>query len=166
MKVSEKIRDYFATRGVGFYLTLPALLFAVLALCLYVKTGVTEFNPKLNDTAIVCLAVAMGMAVLGMVCESLPFGWAEEIVKPVRYIGFLVALYGLMQFVLSQVTYIANVFVAIDGNTFTAGFICTFLFFDLSWICMLVAACLSNIRPWAKRDKILTINEEGAEDER
>ena len=70
--------------------------------------------------------------------------------KPVRYVAYLVELYAFLMFVFSQVTYIANVLVSIDGNTFTAGFILTAVFFVAAAILTLVSACLNALHPWTK----------------
>lgn len=148
MNTATKLRNYFAGRSVGYYLTLPALIFAVLAACLYSATGVTEFNPELNQTAIICLIVGAVVGAVSMAVDLLPLSWSGDIVKPLRYVSFLVILYADMQFILSQVTYIANVMVAIDGNTFTPGFLGTFICFDLAALFMLVAACLDCLHPW------------------
>ena len=50
----------------------------------------------------------------------------------------------------SQVTYITNVFVAIDGNTFTADFIVTFVSFILAFVVTLLAGILTRWHPLSK----------------
>ena len=57
-----KVKHIFAERGIGFYLTVPAIVFAVLALVFYRQNGVTEFNPELNGSAIVCLIVGIALS--------------------------------------------------------------------------------------------------------
>ena len=42
----EKIKKFFAGRGVGYYLTLPAIAFCIAAFCLYRANGVTSFSPE------------------------------------------------------------------------------------------------------------------------
>lgn len=59
-----KVKHIFAERGIGFYLTVPAIVFAVLALVFYRQNGVTEFNPELNGSAIVCLIVGIALSVV------------------------------------------------------------------------------------------------------
>ena len=114
----EKIKKFLAGRGVGYYLTLPAIAFCIAAFCLYRANGVTSFSPELNQNAIAYV----------IVCLSI---W----------------------FILSQVSYIGNVFVAIDGYTFTGGFIATAVMYVLSFLFTLLSAILSKWRPWAKKAK-------------
>ena len=71
-------------------------------------------------------------------------------IKPLRYISYFLYLYAFMGFIYSQVNYIANVFVAIDGNTFTAGFIATAVCLVLAFGIMLAAAITTNVAPWKK----------------
>lgn len=111
----EKIKKFLAGRGVGYYLTLPAILFCIAAVCLYSRTGVTSFNPELNKNAIAYVVAGLALCAVSLVVDF----------KPIRYIAYLFCLYAFMWFIFSQVTYIANVFVAIDGYTFTGGFIAT-----------------------------------------
>lgn len=73
--------------------------------------------------------------------------------KPIRYIAYLFCLYAFMWFILSQAAYIGNVFVAIDGYTFTGGFIATTVMYVLSFLFTLLSAILSKWRPWAEKAK-------------
>lgn len=137
----ERIKKFLAGKGVGYYLTLPALIFCIAALCLYSQNGVTSFNPELNASAIAYTVICIVLCAVALVVDM----------KPVRYIAYLLCLYAFMWFVYSQVTYIANVFVAIDGYTFTGGFICTAVFFVLSFVFVLLSAVLGAWRPWRKK---------------
>ena len=73
--------------------------------------------------------------------------------KPIRYVAYLFCLYAFMWFIYSQVTYIANIFVAIDGYTFSGGFIATAVMYVLSFLFTLLAAILNNWKPWGKKAK-------------
>lgn len=149
----QKVKQIFAERGLGFYLAVPAIVFAVLALVWYRGNGVTEFSPQLNSSAVACLIVGMALCVLSMAADVVPGRWVSAAAKPVRYAAYLVELYAFLMFLYSQVTYIANVFVSIDGNSFTAGFIATAVFFVLAAAFTLVSAALNACRPWQKAKK-------------
>lgn len=139
----DRIKKFFAGKGVGYYLTLPALIFCIIALSLYINNGVTSFNPELNTSAIAYVSVCIALCVLSLIIDF----------KPVRYVAYLFCLYSFMWFIYSQVTYIANVFVAIDGYTFTSGFKSTMAFFILSFIFVLLSGILNSWRPWVKNNK-------------
>lgn len=135
------IKKFLAGKGVGYYLTLPALIFCIIALSLYTQNGVTSFNPELNASAIAYISVCIALCVISLVVDF----------RPIKYIAYLLCLYAFMWFIYSQVTYIANVFVAIDGYTFTGGFIATTVFYVLSFVFVLLSAVLGSWRPWKKK---------------
>lgn len=136
----EKIKKFIAGRGVGYYLSLLAVVCGILAGTMYMSTGVTPFNPELDTSALVCIWLAVAMCAVTIVFDF----------KDIRYIAAMIFLYGFMAYIYSQVTFIANVFVAIDGYTFSAGFYATFIFALLSFVVALLAGILTKWRPWAK----------------
>ncbi len=131
----EKNR-FFQGRGAGYYLALPALILGVLAYVFYAKNGITEFNPTLSQKAIIAAFVGVGLCVVSLIYE-----W-----KPLKYLAYLAYLYAFMAFLNSQITYIANVFVSIDGSTFSAGFLLTAASFLLAAILALLSAVLTKSR--------------------
>ncbi|MGN0813794.1 MAG: hypothetical protein ACI4MH_01005 [Candidatus Coproplasma sp.] len=155
------IKNFLATHGVGYYLTLPAIVFAVAALILYEQTGVTEFNPQIDSSATVSIIVGVALALVAVGVGLIPSAWGEYLEKPLLYASYLVIFYAFIRYIGSQATYIANVFVAIDGNSFTAGFICTFVFFIISFVLALLSGCLLFWRPWAKKDTVTIVEEVG-----
>lgn len=150
----ERVKKFLACKGVGYYLTLPALIFCIVALCLYVQNGVTSFNPELNTSAIVYVSICIALCVISIAVDF----------KPVKYIAYLLCLYAFMWFVYSQVTYIANIIVAIDNTEWSGGFISTAVFFVLSFVFVLLAGILGSWRPW-KKDAKTEITETDAVDE-
>ena len=139
----EKVKKFLSGKGAGYYLTLPSIAFCIAALCLYRENGVTSFNPELNTGAIAYVAVCLALCALSLVVDF----------KPIRYVAYLFCLYAFMWFIYSQVTYIANVFVAIDGYTFTAGFIATAVMYVLSFVFTLMSGILNDWKPWNKKPK-------------
>ena len=139
----EKVKKFLSGKGVGYYLTLPSIAFCIAALCLYRENGVTSFNPELNTGAIAYVAVCLALCALSLVVDF----------KPIRYVAYLFCLYAFMWFIYSQVTYIANVFVAIDGYTFTAGLIATAVMYVLSFVFTLMSGILNDWKPWNKKPK-------------
>ena len=49
----EKVKKFLSGKGVGYYLTLPAIALCIAALCLYRENGVTSFNPELNTLSLI-----------------------------------------------------------------------------------------------------------------
>lgn len=143
----EKIKKYLSGKGVGYFLTLPAAVFCIIAICLYVKNGVTSFNPELNARAVTYISICLALCVISLVIDF----------KPIKYVAYLLCLYAFMWFIYSQVTYIANVFVAIDGYTFTGGFIATAVMYVLSSVCVLLSAVLNGWKPWAREKTTIEV---------
>lgn len=162
----DKIKKFFAGRGVGYYLTLPALIFCAVALNLYKQNGVSSFSPELNGNAISYIIACLVLCVISFAADTVLgvtglfsteksdlFARVNACLKPVKYIAYLFCLYSFMWFIYSQVTYIANVFVAIDGYTFTSGFKSTVAFFVLSFVFVLLSGALNLWCPWKRKNK-------------
>lgn len=133
----EAVRKFLAGRGVGYYLSLLAAACGIAAGVLYGCTGVTSFNPDYNMGVFICVWGAVALCAVTVVFDR----------KEVRYVAAMLFLYGFMWYIYSQVTYIANVFVAIDGYGFTASFLATFLLTFLAFVLALLGGILTNLRP-------------------
>ena len=129
-------KPFLAGRGAGYYLALPALALGVLAYVFYAKHGITEFNPALSQKAIAAVLAGAALCLVSLFFER----------KPIKYLAYLAYLYAFMAFLNSQITYIVNVFVSIDGSTFSAGFLLTAVSFLLAMLLALVAAILTKRR--------------------
>ena len=143
----EKVKKFLLNKGVGYYLTLPAIAFCIAAICLYVQNGITSFNPELNASAIAYISVCLALCVISLAVDF----------KPVKDVAYLLCLYSFMWFIYSQVTYIANVFVAIDGYTLSGGFIATAVMYVLSFVCVLLSAALGDLKPWLREKTTIEV---------
>ncbi|MBR1814606.1 MAG: hypothetical protein IJ773_12410 [Lachnospiraceae bacterium] len=129
-----KISEFLKTRGFGYYVTLPAAIFAVAAALSYEKTGVTEFSPNLDGMVATACYVGAALFLVSFVLDY----------KPVRYAGYLAVLFAFMKYVATQVTYIANVLVSIDATTISDGMKRTMLFFGAAILLGLIGAITSH----------------------
>ena len=132
----DKLKNYFSTRTLGFFVTIPAIIFAVAGLLVYRTYGATEFSPTLSVEAQAGFVAGIVLCVVSLVLEY----------RPVRFFGYLALLYACLKCLAVQATYIVNVFVSIDGNTFSDGFIMTVVFSVLAWLTALVAVILTKER--------------------
>ena len=101
----EKVKNYFSTRTPGFFVTIPAIAFAVAALMAYQTYGITEFSPTLSQDALFGFGAGIVLCAVSLVLEY----------RPVRFFGYLALLYGCLTAMTAQATYIVNIFVSIDG---------------------------------------------------
>lgn len=111
-------------------LPLGTLLLLLIALAAYALTGRNEFTTTLSMKVIVPLGIA---AVVELI--SLFKG-----LQLLEYAAYLCGLYAWLEYLSSQIYYIVNVFVAIDGTTFSAGFLLTAVAGLLAWVFALLAA--------------------------
>lgn len=140
----EKVKKFLSGKGVGYYLTLPGQSRCVSRRCACtVKTGSRPLTPSSIPVRLHILSSASLSASSALFVDF----------KPIRYVAYLFCLYAFMWFIYSQVTYIANIFVAIDGYTFSGGFIATAVMYVLSFLFTLLAAILNNWKPWGKKAK-------------
>lgn len=111
-------------------LNAAALLLMLGALAVYAATGRNEFNTALSMKVIVPLCVAASLEAICVLRE----------IELLEYAAYLCGLYAWLQYLCSQVYYIVNVFVAIDGTMFSAGFLATTAAGLLAWVLALAAA--------------------------
>lgn len=145
----QKVKYFLKNKGVGYYLTPVAMVLLVVAICLYANNGVTAFSPKLEARAIAYAAVSLAVCLVSLVVDF----------KPIKYVAYLLGLYAFMWFVYSQVTYIANVFVAIDGYTFSSEFLATLVCYIAAAVVALISAITDKWQPWAKQVEVVVTNE-------
>ena len=106
MKGSNK---YFASHGVGYFLMLPVIILSAAAMVLYAKYGVNIYATEYSSKLYLCGDMAIGFAVLSMAVDLLPLPFAKELVKPIRAVSYLLLLYTMMQYVLTQIMFLGAV---------------------------------------------------------
>lgn len=121
-------------RGVGFYFSLAAFASALGMLILYNQTGITTFTPILSEKVVALLGVCIALSVLFAVFE----------IKLGKYLLYLFCFWMWLEYLISEASYISNVFVSIDGNSFSSNFILTVVFGLLAWLLALIAAILQK----------------------
>ena len=110
---------------------LAALALGAVGFIAYIRSGVTEFTPALSRAALIAFGVGVGLSLLAVLWN----------VKAVRFGAYLALLYALLKSVSVQATYIVNVFVSIDGNRFTLGFLLTAVATLLAAAAALIGVC-------------------------
>lgn len=121
-------------RGLSFYLSLASLVCALAMLILYYTTGITSFTAQLSGKVVALLWVCIVLAAVFAAFE----------IKLGKYVVYLFCFWTWLEYLISEASYISNVFVSIDGNSFTASFILTVVFGLLAWGCALAAAILQK----------------------
>ena len=136
--------DFFRIKDRSVILLLVSMLFQLVSLILYGATGLTEFTAELSS-AVLAFSILSLISGAGIVLITV-LGICEKYTKKVLDIGiYVVYLFGLLAwlfYITSQVDYLVNIFVAIDGTKLTAAFILTVLFFLFAWFAALVSAIL------------------------
>ena len=130
------MKNFLKNRGASLWLALIAILLGAAAYFLYAKYGITEFSPALNKSAVIAVWVGVGLSVIGIVTN-----W-----KPVKVLSYLAFFYAFFGFINSQATYVANIFVSIDGTTFSLGFILTAAVFFLAIVVALIAVIATKAK--------------------
>ena len=136
--------DFLRIKDRSVILLLVSMLFQLVSLILYGATGLTEFTAELSS-AVLAFSILSLISGAGIVLITV-LGICEKYTKKVLDIGiYVVYLFGLLAwlfYITSQVNYLVNIFVAIDGTKLTAAFILTVLFFLFAWFAALVSAIL------------------------
>lgn len=127
----NKVLNYLlkTVKSKSTYFLAATVVLNVAALILYVNTGVSVFIPELSSAVIVFM-------VLGII---LPFAAAFSPLKITCVVLYVINLFACLRYLASQASFIANVFVGIDGSTFPAAFYLIVIFTLASAVLSLVA---------------------------
>ena len=153
----KKLKEYFASRGVGYFLAILVIILAAAAMVLYTKHGINIYSNAYNDKVYLCCGLAIFFAALSMCVDLIPVSFAVEFVKPARAISFLLLLYATLQYVLTQIMFVGAVFVAIDVDQYSPlipGFVATISCLILGAVFAVVGTGLDRWRPWAKSSEV------------
>ena len=148
----DRVKTFFRERSLGFYLAFPAMIIALITIFLYKKIGITVFSPTLNKSTIVFLILGIVFTGISLGMGFVPVKYVKIFAKTVRFVAYLFYVYAFMMFIYSQVNFIANVLVGIDGNSFSSTFILTVVFYLLACVLTAVSAGLNNVIPWKKKE--------------
>lgn len=117
-------------RDASSWLAVAALALTIIMLVSYCLTGKSTFTPVLSTKVLVMMG--------GCILLDALFALLE--VKLGKYAMYLLGLWTWLEFLLSQLSYISNVLVGIDGNLFSVGFLLTAGAGLLAWVAALVSA--------------------------
>ncbi len=130
-----------------------SLLLTALSLGLYCLTGVTEFSPQLSLPVLLFsgLSLAAGLALVCPVRRVRRDAWTARLVELALYGVYALTLLAWLFYLVSQIYYITNILVAIDGTKLSPAFIATAALLAAAWVLSLLAA-LSFGRSLRQRD--------------
>ena len=149
----KKMKGYFASRGVGYFLAILTIILAGAAMVLYTEHGINIYASAYNGKVYLCCGLAIAFSAVSLCVDLLPLSFAEELVKPARAIAFLLLLYAIMQYVLTQIMFVGAVVVAIDVDQYSPlipGFVATFACLLLAAVFAVLGVGLNAWRPWVK----------------
>lgn len=128
--LQKKQRSGRGRRDASSWLAVAALALTIVMLVSYCLTGKSTFTPVLSTKVLAMMG--------GCILLDALFSLYE--VKLGKYAMYLLGLWTWLEFLLSQLSYISNVLVGIDGNLFSIGFLLTTGAGLLAWISALVSA--------------------------
>ena len=140
-------------------LLILGLALEIAALVVYNMTGVNEFNATLSSPVLIFAIISI---VLGSVLLILRVLSIDEVKVVKLYldlvivINFVVGLFAFMFYVISQVNYLANVLVSIDGTKISFTFVLTVALFVLAFL--LTAAAAFFYRRESKKEDVKAFN--------
>lgn len=133
----DKIINWIKSRGVSLYLILGAAVSGLVSFILYLATGVTSFAQSYSPLVIICFVIGMICAIAALIIKF----------RPLTFIGYIAFLAAALEYIISQINYIVNVLVGIDGETLSASFFATLIFALAAFVCMAVAFGLTKKKP-------------------
>ncbi len=109
-----------------------AAALGIAGLFLYRACGISQFSTKLSPEVQIGYCAGVVICIVSLFYSR----------KPIKFIGYLALLYAFVQSIAVQAKYVANVFAAIDGNSFSTVFLMMAVISLLAVITALVATIL------------------------
>lgn len=119
----------------GYILIVLALVLSVLAFFLYRGNVDTRFG-SVSTSAEITFVIGIVLCIVSLFLNY----------REIKYAAAAVLLYACLVSISSQSLFITNVLVGIDGNAFSAGFICASVFSFLAWILALISSKMTEKR--------------------
>ncbi len=130
----ETIKKMIKDKGLSDIFLALSLISSIIALIMYYQSGITDFTISLSSAVTGSLIAIIVLSVIFLVFSS----------KIGKYLTFVLWIFAFVSYISNQVNYIANVFVAIDGSSFSGGFICCMIFFIVGIASSLVSGILAK----------------------
>lgn len=121
-------------RGISLVFILASTILSAVMLIVYSKTGISTFTPTLSGKVQTLLGVCIVLGVILSIFE----------IKNGKYVLYLLLLWTWLEFLLYEASYISNVMVGIDGNSFSTGFLLTVASGLLACLSALVSAIIQK----------------------
>lgn len=128
--LQKKQRSERGRRDASSWFAVAAFALTIIMLVSYCLSGRSTFTPVLSTKVLVMMA--------GCILLDGLFSLLE--VKLGKFAMYLLGLWTWLEFLLSQLSYISNVIVGIDGNQFSIGFLLTAAAGLLAWVAALISA--------------------------
>lgn len=115
----KKLKEYFASGGVGYIFSILVIILSAVSMVLYTKNGVNIYCNAYNSRIYLCCWLAIAFAAFSLIADLLPLSFSGELVRPARAVAFLLLLYATLQFILTQAMFVGAVIVAIDVDQYS-----------------------------------------------
>lgn len=126
-------------------LLIGAILIQVVALIVYTQTGINEFNDALSNEVLIFSVINLVIGVILLLIRVLSIDDSKFLINKFDAcitLNYIIGLFVLMFFIVSQVNYLTNVFVSIDGTKISFAFVLTAVTMLISSALYLVSAIL------------------------
>ena len=153
----KKLKEYFASHGVGYFLAILAAILTIVSIVLYTKNGLNIYCNAYNNRIYICCWLAFAFLALSLFVDLIPGSFTKELIRPARAVAFLLLLYAALQYILTQAMFLGAVFVAIDVDQYSPlipGFVATFCCMLLAVIFAILGAGLDRRLSRAKSSEV------------
>ena len=131
----KRFLDFKNKSVLSMALSCASIVFAIVALIIYVKTGVTNYTVNKLDSGVIVFSI------FGIVVSAVSIIFDFKLVKHVAFLFFMVALF---DYVVFEIDYIGSIFVGIDNTPVTVPFVLTLVLFLSAMITSLVCAIVTK----------------------
>lgn len=123
---------------ISFFFLVLSVVFQAISLAFYWKTGLTEFTAEYSSAVFYFGIAALLLGFILMISNIIP--GRKKFRGIWIFIVYLLGLLAWLFYITSEVNYIVNILVSIDGTKLTSTFILTVVFFAISWMAALISS--------------------------
>ncbi|MBP5242982.1 MAG: hypothetical protein J6Z36_04755 [Clostridia bacterium] len=136
--------DFLRLKDKSVILLAVSLLFEIVSLIVYGMTGLTEFTAELSTAVFIFggISLAFGVCIILLMFLGIGGEQGRKVFDIGIYIVYLLGLLAWLFYITSEINYLTNIFVGIDGTKPTPAFIMTVAFFLIAWATALISAIL------------------------
>lgn len=136
----------------GFYLMAVVCILVLISLCMYGINGATQFNKETIASSVIAMGVVSIILSLVSIAADIflpgtKLEFLHEYTRFIKYVVWLMLLYGFLELIVTEFNFIGNVFVSTDpvDTLFIVNYLVALIPMLLASVCAIVSGTLQRV---------------------